>query len=66
MWTPERVRNLRKGYDETQEEFAKRIRVSIETVRSWEQDKARPAGPATLVLEHLERELPDTATVKAG
>ena len=63
MWNPERIKSLRKAYGETQEEFAKRFRVSLETVRWWEQGKGKGKipGPATVLLDQLEAERPAPA-----
>lgn len=45
------IKLLRKLLKLSQEEFAKKLRVSIETVRAWEQAKSPPSGPATVVMD---------------
>lgn len=57
MWTAERIRKLRERFGETQEEFARRISVSVPTVKHWEQGKGKPIGPAQLLFDRLERDL---------
>ena len=50
------TRRIRQGLGLTQGEFARRIRVSPETVRNWEQGKRCPAGAARALLRVLERD----------
>jgi DNA-binding transcriptional regulator YiaG len=64
VWTSERIKRLRKAYGETQDAFAQRLRVSVETLRWWEQSKGDPPGLATVVFEQLERDI--AATAEAG
>ena len=52
-WTPKRIRALRHLLNETQDEFAKRFRVSVNAVRIWEQGQGAPSGPVTLLLDQL-------------
>src|ERR1700753_1443722 len=47
--TPE-VRDLRRRAQLTQEEFAARLGVPVETIRNWEQGKRAPRGPARALL----------------
>ena len=47
--TPE-VRDLRRRARLTQEEFAARLGVPVETIRNWEQGKRAPRGPARALL----------------
>ena len=56
MWSAERIKELRKRYGETQDEFRHRLDVSLDTLRSWEQDKQSPIGPAHLLLSRLEED----------
>lgn len=42
--TPDEIRDIRTRLRQTQEDFSRRIGVSIETVRRWEQGKGSP-GP---------------------
>lgn len=60
-WTAARIRDLRRAIGEDQRTFAVRFRVSVETVRSWEQDKGNPSGPATVLLDQLESLATQTA-----
>jgi putative transcriptional regulator len=67
MWTKDRIRDLRKAFGETQEEFAKRFRVSVNTLQWWEQGKGKPIGPATVILDQLAAEVAEeSASVKVG
>lgn len=45
------IKNLRKGLCMTQTEFSKMMGVSLHTVRSWEQGKRNPLGPALRLME---------------
>ena len=47
--TPE-VRDLRRRARLTQQEFAARLGVPVETIRNWEQGKRLPRGPARALL----------------
>lgn len=62
-WTPTRIRDLRIRFGETQEEFAKRFRLSVEAVRGWEQDKGSPSGPASVILDQLKKQLAEADLV---
>lgn len=44
------VRDLRKRARLTQQEFAARLGVPVETIRNWEQGKRMPRGPARALL----------------
>lgn len=57
-WTPERIKELRESYHESQTEFAARFRVGVDTLRKWEQNRANPGGTVTVVLDHLLETLP--------
>lgn len=61
-WTPERIRSLRHARGETQEEFAKHFRMTVQSVRVWEQDKGEPSGPVTVILDHLSEMVPAAQT----
>jgi len=54
------ARRIRANVRLTQEEFASRIGVPIETVRNWEQGKRSPRGPARALLKLIEQ-APDVA-----
>lgn len=49
---------LRKKMHMSQQVFARRIRVSAETLRNWEQEKSRPNAQAALLIK-LVRRYPD-------
>ena len=64
LWTPKRIKNLRKAYGEhfgkpfeTQAEFALRLDVDVTTIQHWEQGKGKPSGPAALLLDRLAEDL---------
>jgi putative transcriptional regulator len=44
------VRDLRRRASLTQQEFASRLGVPVETIRNWEQGKRMPRGPARALL----------------
>ena len=44
------VRDLRRRAQLTQQEFATRLGVPVETIRNWEQGKRAPRGPARALL----------------
>ena len=44
------VRDLRRRSQLTQQEFAARLGVPVETIRNWEQGKRAPRGPARALL----------------
>lgn len=56
-WTPSQIRKLRDAYNESQSEFAARIRCNTDTVRNWETGRARPSGPIQLLLDRLQEDL---------
>jgi putative transcriptional regulator len=47
---PPEVRDLRRRARLTQQEFAARLGVPVETIRNWEQGKRMPRGPARALL----------------
>ena len=50
MATSQVVRDLRRRARLTQQEFAARLGVPVETIRNWEQGKRMPRGPARALL----------------
>ncbi len=44
------VRDLRRRAQLTQQQFAARLGVPVETIRNWEQGKRAPRGPARALL----------------
>jgi putative transcriptional regulator len=53
------VRDLRRRACLTQQEFAARLGVPVETIRNWEQGKRMPRGPARALLAVIAH-APDT------
>jgi putative transcriptional regulator len=49
----------------TQQEFARRIDVPLDTIRNWEQGKRYPTGAAKSLLKILDR-APETALLALG
>ena len=49
------VRDLRRRARLTQQEFAARLGVPVETIRNWEQGKRMPRGPARALLAVIAR-----------
>ena len=47
---PVEVRDLRRRSRLTQQEFAAKVGVPVETIRNWEQGKRMPRGPARALL----------------
>lgn len=56
-WTPERIRDLRRRYGESQPVFCQRLGVVCGTLRSWEQGRGEPTGSALVLLGRLEEDL---------
>ena len=56
---PPEVRALRRRARLTQQEFAARLGVPVETIRNWEQGKRAPRGPARALLAVIAH-APDT------
>jgi putative transcriptional regulator len=54
------ARRVRAATRLSQNDFATRIGVPVETVRNWEQGKRAPRGPARALLKIIDR-VPDTA-----
>lgn len=54
------ARRVRKRLGLSQREFARRINVSLETIRNWEQGTRRPSGAARALLKVLDK-APETA-----
>jgi len=49
------VRRVRRRLGLTQQEFARRIDVPLDTIRNWEQGKRHPTGAARALLKVLDR-----------
>lgn len=56
-WNGERIKALRGGYAETQEQFRQRLGVSLATLKFWELDRGEPLGPAQILLDRLAEDL---------
>jgi putative transcriptional regulator len=56
---PVEVRDLRRRVHLTQQEFAAKLGVPVETIRNWEQGKRMPRGPARALLTVIAH-APDT------
>ena len=52
---PKYARRVRKRLGLSQREFARRINVSLDTIRNWEQGKRRPSGAARALLKVLDK-----------
>jgi putative transcriptional regulator len=50
------VSTIRSRTGLSQEAFARRIGVSVGTLRNWEQGRRKPEGPAKVLLALLERD----------
>jgi putative transcriptional regulator len=61
------VRDLRRRARLTQQEFAAKLGVPVETIRNWEQGKRAPRGPARALLAVIAHapEMVFTALAKA-
>ena len=57
IWTPEKIKQLRKEYDERQEDFCHRVGVTLSALRNWEQGRGEPGGSAQILLERLQEDL---------
>ena len=60
------VASLRRRLGLTQDEFARRYRLPVGTVRDWEQGRAVPDAPARALLRAIEGEPEVLARVLAG
>jgi putative transcriptional regulator len=49
------ARRVRRRLGFSQTEFAKRIHVSLDTIRNWEQGKRSPTGAAKALLQVLDK-----------
>lgn len=51
---PADVKNIRSRLDQSQEQFALMIGMSVATLRNWEQGRRTPDGPALALLKVAE------------
>lgn len=49
-WTAERIKQARHQTGHTQQSLAQLMGISIETVRAWEQGRAKPSSMARRAL----------------
>jgi putative transcriptional regulator len=49
------IRGIRARTGLSQPAFAQRLRVSVETLRNWEQGKRHPQGPARALLRIIDK-----------
>jgi len=49
------IKNIREGYNLTQEQFAAMLGISVRTLRNWEQGRRVPEGPAMMLLRVAEK-----------
>lgn len=59
------VRRVRRRLGLTQQEFARRIDVPLDTIRNWEQGKRCPTGAAKALLKILDK-APEAALAALG
>lgn len=50
------VKSIREKTGLSQDRFARRLGISINTLRKWEQGKRMPTGPARVLLNLLEKQ----------
>ena len=55
LFSADRVKEIRRGFDVSQEALARLLNVSLTTVRAWEQGALAPDGAATRLLSIAER-----------
>jgi putative transcriptional regulator len=55
---PSEVRQIRKGLEASQPEFAAMMGISVATLRNWEQGRRVPEGPARILL-HIAAKRPE-------
>ena len=73
-WTHDKIRDLRDRYGESQPRFARRLRISTEALRVWEQNRGAPSGPVEALLDRFQEDLeqgsirphPDDAPPESG
>lgn len=53
------IKDLRKKLAISQEEFARRLGVSLQTISRWELGKTKPSQMARRLLDDMERRLLD-------
>ena len=61
-WTPQRIKELRAAYGESQYVFCHRLGVTPGALQYWEQGKGEPSRPVQIILEWLEERKPTMQT----
>ena len=59
------AQRVRKRLGLTQQEFSRRIDVSLDTIRNWEQGKRSPTGAARALLRILDK-APEVSLIALG
>ncbi len=52
---PMDIKNIREGFNLTQEQFAALLGISVRTLHNWEQGRRVPEGPAMVLLRVAEK-----------
>jgi putative transcriptional regulator len=45
------IQKIRSRYNLSQQDFARMIGISVDTLQNWEQGRRKPSGPAKVLLE---------------
>ena len=56
-WPPEKIKELRERYGETQAVFRLRLGITVTTLANWEQGRFEPTGTGLLMLDRLAEDL---------
>ena len=59
------TKELREDLGFSQAEFARVLRVSVGTIRNWEQNRRQPTGPARVLLTIVQQK-PEVLTLITG
>jgi len=60
--SPEEIKAIRVALKLNQTDFASRLRVSTDTIKSWESGRRTPKGPVRLMLIQLSNALIEKET----
>jgi transcriptional regulator with XRE-family HTH domain len=61
---PERLKHIRKQHDWSQEELARNLGVSLNTVQRWEMGKNKPSKMAIEKLKHFLIEISEKSQLR--
>lgn len=50
---PDRIKRIRRWYNENAETFGRRLNVAGKTVQAWEQNRRQVRGPALVIFRQL-------------